>query len=221
MSLSYCYNRKINIEDETVAILLNLQNKGIIELKENEIIIGDISNLKQHEKYFLRNTYKNDDKEFQKNFKEVLLSDLEEENYVFNEDDKLSSFDTIMGFFIVWMIIYILVAIPIFMQFSSIGLILFLAYSLTFVGIPIFEKIEEKRNPAIRTEKALEISGQLKGLKNYIKDYSNIKDYGTENINLYDEYVVYAVILDIKGHLNKDCKQIYSNIKNMLVRKKT
>ena len=38
----------------------------------------------------------------------------------------------------------------------------------------------------------------IKGLKKYIKDYSNIDEYDIYNIYLWDEYYVYAVALNIK-----------------------
>ena len=72
----------------------------------------------------------------------------------------------------------------------------------------------------IRTKKALKLSGKLKGLKNYIHDYSIIANNGIENINLYDEYVIYAIILNIRGKLNTQCKQIYRNIKNRVIHKR-
>ena len=60
--LSYCYNKKINVEDEVVATLLNLRQKNIIEINENQLkIIGDINLLSEHEKYILNN-FKNIDK---------------------------------------------------------------------------------------------------------------------------------------------------------------
>lgn len=37
----------------------------------------------------------------------------------------------------------------------------------------------------------------IKGLKRYIMDYSNLKEYDIDNIYLWDEYYVYAVALDI------------------------
>ena len=96
---------------------------------------------------------------------------------------------------------------------------MFLAYFLTFVSVPIYKKIQAKINPILRKDKALELSGKLKGLKNYINDYSMIKDYGVENINLYDEYVIYAVIFNIRGKLNTECKKIYDNIKIISINK--
>lgn len=218
--LSYCYNRKLNIEDEVVAILLNLQKKGIIDLTENKlIIIGSTDGLKSHEKYMLNNIEKiySNRKTFKYTFKKLLLEDLEKDQYVYPKNNEDIDFSIVMGMFMVWMMIYALVTLPIFMGLSEIGALMFLAYFLTFVGIPIYQSLEQRINPMIRTEKALELSGKLKGLKHYIEDYSMIQNNRIENINLYDEYVIYAIIFNIKGKLNVQCKQIYKNIKNIFI----
>lgn len=220
--LSYCYNRKLNIEDEVVAILLNLKKKGIIELEKDAInIIGNINGLESHEKYVLNNIKRisSDKKTFKHSFKTLLFEDLVRKNYAYiPTSEKVNIYD-IMGIFIVWMIIFTLVTIPIFMELSQIGFMLFFAYFLTFVCIPIYEAIDKKIHPIVRTKKALKLSGKLKGLKNYIHDYSIIANNGIENINLYDEYVIYAIILNIRGKLNTQCKQIYRNIKNRVIHK--
>lgn len=160
--------------------------------------------------------YHNDEQSFEKNFKRLLFEDLKRENYIYYLDETEVNVISIMELFMVWMILYILVSIPIFIALSSIGMLIFIAYGLTFVGVPIYKMIQSKINPVIRNEKALELSGKLNGLKNYINDYSMIKDNELENINLYNEYVIYAIIFNIKGRLNTECKQIYKNIKNIL-----
>lgn len=213
--LSYCYNKKINVEDEVVAVLLNLQHKNIIKLNQDTLtVLGDTKNLSIHEKYILGHINNIDNKQFRK----LLIEDMEKKNYVKTADANEMNIVYIMEYFMLWMILYILVAIPIFMGLSNLGIMLFLAYFLTFIGIPIYKVIQEKINPAIRTEEALSLSGKLAGLKNYIKDYSNIKDFGIENINLYDEYVIYAVIFNIKGKLDTECRKIYRNTKDLVVK---
>lgn len=213
--LSYCYNKKVNVEDEVVAILLNLQKNGVIRLSENKItILGNINNLSEHEKYiFKRDSY---NKDFKKNFKRLLLKDLVKERYVYKRSKNKFNIVAIMEIFMVWMIMYMLVSIPIFMKFSNLGTLVFFAYFLTFAGVPIYKAIQNKINPVFRSKKALELSGKLKGLKRYIVDYSIIESTGVENINLYDEYIIYAIIFNIKGKLDKECKKIYRNTRNSL-----
>lgn len=210
--LSYCYNKKINVEDEVVATLLNLKRKNIIEINDNVLtIVGDINSLNNHEKYILNNFKRIDKKEF----KYQLLKDLMTQRYVRKRDKKDVDIVSIMEIFMIWMIFYILMTILIFMNSTSLGILEFIAYFLTFAGIPIYKFIQSKINPVTRTIKALELGGKLSGLKKYIQDYSNIKNTGIENINLFDEYVIYAIIFDIKGKLNDDCKNIYLNMKNI------
>lgn len=210
--LSYCYNKKVNVEDEVVAILLNLKLKRIIELSDNKLTIlkNDVK-LNNHEEYVLNNITQIDKKEF----KYQLLQDLEKQGYVYKRDKKDVDVVSVMEIFMIWMIFYTLTTIPIFMGLASLGTLAFLAYFLTFAGIPIYKFIQSKINPISRTKKALELAGKLSGLKKYIKDYSNIKNNGIENLNLFDEYVIYAIIFDLKGKLDDDCRKIYMNMKNI------
>lgn len=210
--LSYCYNKKINVEDEVVATLLNLKHKNIIQINDNVLtIVGNINSLNNHERYILNN-FKRIDKE---EFKYQLLKDLMEQRYVRKRDKKDADIVSIMEIFMIWMIFYILMTILIFMNSTSLGVLAFIAYFLTFAGISIYKFIQSKINPVTRTIKALELGGKLSGLKKYIQDYSNIKNTGIENINLFDDYVIYAIIFDIKGKLDDDCKSIYLNMKNI------
>lgn len=219
--LSYCYNRKINFEDEVIATILNLQNKRIVEIKNDCInIIGDTNKLKKHEKFILDEINgSNINKYSKKEFIKVLISDMEKEGYIYLEKSNKLNITYIMEYFMLWIIFYSLTTIVFYYEKIQLGPFMFLAYFLTFVSVPIYKKIQAKINPILRKDKALELSGKLKGLKNYINDYSMIKDYGVENINLYDEYVIYAVIFNIRGKLNTECKKIYDNIKIISINK--
>ncbi len=214
--LSFCYNRKINVEDAVVSIILNLQKQGIIEFKENKIkVIGDTLKLSKHERYVINS--KSYDQKFEREFKQLLINDLIKDQYIYMKDEKEIDIVYSMRMFILWMLIYTVISIPIFMKLSNIGILIFLSYFLTFIGIPIYTLIYNNINSTVRNEKALELSAKLNGLKNYIKDYSNIKDSTVNSIILYDEYIIYCIILDIKGNLNDECKQIYQNIKSNLI----
>lgn len=207
--LSYCYNRKINVEDEVVATLLNLKLKNIIELDNNGFIVtGNTDRLYNHEKYILKNIKRIDKEEF----RYQLLKDLKMLKYVREKDKKNVDIVSVMDIFMIWMIFYLLMTIPFFMNSTPLGILAFFAYFLTFGGIAIFKFIQSKINSVTRTRHALELSGKLLGLKKYIKDYSNIKNSDVENINLFDEYVIYAIIFDMKGKLDKECKELYANV---------
>lgn len=108
--LSYCYDRKINVEDEVVAIFLNLKRKKIIDLKDKELIITDnVDELKKHEKYALKNIQEihENKKKFNDTFKSLLYEDLEQEKYVYKKSNEEVNIISIMEMFMIWMIIYI------------------------------------------------------------------------------------------------------------------
>lgn len=210
--LSYCYNKKINVEDEVVATLLNLKLRKIIELNDNKLtILENNIRLNNHEKYVLKNIRNINKKEF----KYQLEKDLKIQKYVRELKPKDIDIVSIMEIFMIWMIFYTLTTIPIFMNFASLGILAFVAYFLTFAGVPLYKFVQSKINPITRTKKALELSGKLSGLKKYIKDYSNIRNNGIENLNLFDEYVIYTIIFNIKGKLDNECRKIYLNMKNI------
>ena len=217
--LSYCYNKKINVEDVIVAILLNLKMKKLITIEQNQInIIGNINNISKHEKYLIDNIplIYSDNKTFNANFKRQIVLDLKRKKYAQPITSENANILYFMEYFMLWMIIHLIVSLPIFFALSNIPILDFLAYFLVFVGIPIYKSLYEKINPIHRTQKALELSGKLLGLKNYIYDFSYIKDNSIDNINLYEEYVIYAIIFNLKGKLNNECKQIYKNIEDSL-----
>lgn len=215
--LSYCYNKRINVEDEVVATILNLNLKGIIELKEDTIIIKDESKLSNHEKFIFDNI--KNMKENKKAFKLQLYKDMKRQGYVYVKDKKEVNIVSVMEIFMIWMIFYMLVTIPIFMELAALGVLEFVAYFLTFAGIPIYKLIDKRINPVVRTKKALELGGKLKGLRKYIKDYSNIKDNGINNMTLYEEYVIYAIIFNIKGKLDDEARKIYKNTQNIKIKR--
>ena len=230
--LMFIHNKKINVEDCVVATLLDLELKKYIKIEnERVIILKDISELLSFEQLVLqRNNY--DEKTFKKLFIESLMSQLVKQRYInkkakkydISEDhhiEKMKDKSNIAYFMelpIAWMVIYML---SIFALITGANLVvavfMIVAYITAFLCIPIYNFIQNRIIVIIRTEKALELAAKIKGIKNYIVDYSNIKNSGIEMVKLYEEFVIYAIILDIKGNLNNECKELYENIKNKVV----
>ena len=55
----------------------------------------------------------------------------------------------------------------------------------------------------IKTDKGKEIYLKLNGLKNYINNFGNFDDKELKEIALWDEYILYAMILDESKNLSK------------------
>ena len=60
-------------------------------------------------------------------------------------------------------------------------------------AVIVFDDIVQRKKT-----KLANATEMIKGLKRYIQDYSNIDEYDLYNVNLWDEYYIYAIALGIK-----------------------
>lgn len=65
-----------------------------------------------------------------------------------------------------------------------------------------------------KTEKGREIYFKLRALKRYIHDFGNFNDKELEEIKLWDEWILYAIILEESNNLTDDLKKEYKSIEN-------
>ena len=63
---------------------------------------------------------------------------------------------------------------------------------------------ENNKNPLHRTAKGEEINFKLEGLKNYIKEYSLLDTRGADEIEIWEDYLIYSVMF---GHNEKILKE--------------
>lgn len=218
--LSFCYNRKMNIEDDVVMILLNLKRKKIININEDEIIIiGNKDDLSPVENFVLNNLNFLSDIMIQPDLKKLIIKDMVKDGYAVKlKDSKFSMIEVLTNVF-GWTLLYALITLAMFAYVNAIlGLIVGVSYVLLFIYVPIYAKFLEDQEVFSRTEKGLDVCAKLKGLKKYLKDFSIINESGVENIALYDEYVIYAILFNQKGKLDRECKKIYENTKHMIVK---
>lgn len=214
--LLYIYNLKLKYDDQIMATILNLQLKGILNIQNGIItVIGDVKNLKKHEKVII--DYVNGKEKYKKNgiksiFKEALLNDMEQENLIYGEDSDEFDITIFMEIVILWMIIFTLITISCIFIISELGIFMLISYGLIFLSIPIYKLISSSIIPFVRTRYGLELSAKLHGIKNYLLEFTTIKDRKPEEIKLFEEYMLYAIIFDIRGNLNKEIKNMYKNI---------
>lgn len=58
----------------------------------------------------------------------------------------------------------------------------------------------------------MEDAKQLKGLKNFLNDFSNIKDRSAIEVNLWQEYLMYAQMFGIAEKVAKEFKRLYPDV---------
>lgn len=67
-------------------------------------------------------------------------------------------------------------------------------------------------NKWAKTQKGYELYTKVVGLKNYIEDYSRLSISELEEIAIWEDYLVYAIILNNTSKLNKEAMNYYKKI---------
>jgi len=84
----------------------------------------------------------------------------------------------------------------------------FLAFVLMFLKFWAYDE-----NKWVKTQKGYEIYTKIIGLKNYIKDYSMISQAELEQINLWEDYLIYAIIFNDTSKLGKQALDFYNKLR--------
>lgn len=228
--LSYIDDFQLD-EKDIVATLLELQLKQKIDIN-NKIEIKDSSeeNLTENEKYVFQNlkngTLKNISMSI---FEQKVVSDCKQKGLLI---EKQNVKQEIIKKIILGVIIYALIIIAFFEfpniynqfavnndNFIVLALIVMPILFCTMVIYPartiIYIKtyyFMNKVNPYVRNKNAKEINDKLEGLKKYIKEYSVMNERKKEEINIWEDYLIYSVIF---GENTQIVKEIIKMIKDI------
>lgn len=92
--------------------------------------------------------------------------------------------------------------------------LLFFSGLVTFLLIILrFWAFDE--NKFVKTQKGYELYTKIVGLKNYIKDYSNLSESKLKEISIWEDYLIYAIIFNDTSKLNKEAKYFYETVCNV------
>ena len=209
--LSYIDDFQLEEKDIAATVMsLKLKNKINIE-REIQIIDENEKDLDENEKYIFEhlknNTYKNINMiEFEK----MVIKDclnyglLEEKKDIKKEKFKKQIFSVCIFILIVVSFFY---CIYIYNNIdnANIAIILLQIMFILFVGMIILPFaavihinsycLMSRNNPYIRNKVAKNINTKLEGLRNYIKDFSQINERQYKEIELWEDYLIYSVIL--------------------------
>lgn len=222
--LARIYKKNSNIEDQIVATILNLEHKGKIKIENYKIVkINDTSGLEEHEQYLIdlltNKEYiieiNNKKQNILKEFNILVENEITESNLVQIKEEEIK----VYGVFEVLLFMGLAFAfvLPIASALDSGSFLAFVPGLIYFISLPISLIILYKIKFIIRTDKGIDLKVKLNGLKNYLKEFTNINENGIDKIKIYDEYILYAIIFNLKGELNKDSKKIFDNfIKQIL-----
>ncbi len=217
LGLIYIDDFKENIYKYAVTLLLNLEVKNKIAIKDNGIEIIDRTNLRQSEMYaMLRIKDGRFGIENPKEFISLAKKDGIEDGLVEKNPEKRNKLknkttqelvkkgikNAVLTLVAALIFILIMVVLDFFSEGSPIGYL----FDIIFMMLPLFAILflfgnylayEININKvSCRTELGEYINEKLEGLKNYIKEYSYLNEKEKEYLNLWDEYLIYSVMFN-------------------------
>ena len=213
--LAKIYNKNLDYDDQIICVFLDLEERGILKIENGKIEVIDVPNsLLDFEKLIIKYLVTNIKfSEFKKLYDKSIDEYLKKNEYLKSKDTDEFNMTEFMKLTMIWIIIILLIFMAAIFPISQLGVFLVIAYVLAFVSIPIYELIEKGIYPIVRTEKVLELCAKLNGLKNYYKDFTIMQDRSINDIKVYDDYILYAIIFNLKGKLNDECNRLYLNLK--------
>lgn len=221
--LSYLDNFDLD-EKDIVATLMALELKKKIKIgKSIEIIDNSDYHLRESEKYILKSIKNNSLKDIDMiAFKKCIINNCIQDNLLEERQDvrtkiikkificifafivsivcflcgphllntiaKDNSIMLILGMIIMVIVFFVMVIFPF----------------TTFTYIMSYFKLN-KLDPYIRSKKGKEMNLKLEGLRNYIKDFSSLDKKNYEELIIWEDYLIYSVIL---GQNTKVVKEI-------------
>ena len=219
--LSYIDNFIFEGKRDIIATILNLQLKQVIKIENNTIIkLKEDNNLEESEQYILDNVSNGkikiaDTRELeQKIVKDAQNKELIEiKESAKGKNDKPLKNKLIIAFIISIFIFMILSAIATSIN-SDLLTTIVLIFGLIFCNpicyiILFIIKYYLNKAKIKRTNKGEEINTKLEGLKNYIQEYSNLKEKNANDILLWEEYLIYSVIFNINDNVIKEMDELF------------
>ena len=236
--LSLIYNRKIKYSDALVATILDLKLKGYIDIEDKgiKVLNRETKNLLKNESLIYEKLEKNKNAKkviyfkdvanifsntyFKKEWKSTIKMEAEEKklcssiSVAFNILEKIS----IISFFALIIIPLLLFLI---LRKSDLDinnlvsyLIIVVIHSTLLCSTGILRKFN-KINFFVRTQEGVDLQCKMSGLKNYIKDYSKLREKDLNDLILWEDYLIYTIIFDLKGNLDKEAEKLYKKLINI------
>lgn len=212
--LSYVEDFNLSNKD-VIATLLSLELKGKIRIGNTiEVINHSYDLLESNEQYVLENLINDQLKNINLvTFKEKVIADCINDELLVREDiakkNSKKSILKILATFLIYTVIFILVfmycngktidsVLLVIYLFLSFLLIIFFIFAFPIMMISYFITYSSLHtiNPYIRTKKAKMLNKKLKGLKNFIRDFSVMEEKRHQEIKIWEEYLIYSVIFN-------------------------
>lgn len=214
--LAYIDKMRFDYDISVVSGLLSLKNKGYIETCEDKlnIIKYDFFNLNMPERYIIENI-RNGKVENANQLKNIVFEDGKRKGLLISNEKWIGMFPKGMKNLFIFTAIYFFIVYPILEDLISLfnnAIILKDVIPITvFLGYiyVCFYAMKSQENLYDRSKIAEELNQKLEGLKKYINEYSLLKDKTSEDITLWEDYLIYSVIFNQNNDIIEEYKKYY------------
>lgn len=202
-AISYIDNFKVD-SDDIIAVLLGLELKGKIKIgKQIRVVDQTEDGLMENEKYILKNLKENRLRKINiAEYTKILIEDCKNKNLL--KEDTFYA-----GKFFRTRIIILLVLLalcPFLLNINASGVVLLIM--LLIVPVLFVSTISlialNYANPHVRSEEGQSLNNKIKGLKKYLKDYSNMEEKEKKELILWEDYLIYSIMFNQNRKIVED-----------------
>lgn len=176
-----------------------------IEIVNKNIIVIDDTNLRKSEKFIIESYKFIGTKDFNKLYIESIESSLKEKNLIktYKFFSKSLNIINIIVFF--FNLIYWFVYLKYIWSTNASSYIVF-CFGMMFITamLIMFSVYINDKVVYIKTEDGKEMYMKLNGLKRFIRDFGNFNDKSLREIIIWEDYLLYAIILNESKSLKKE-----------------
>lgn len=239
--VSFIQDESIEYNKDVLAALLKLINDGYLKIENNKIVNTnkDYSNLYEHEKYLCAAIKNRTDVKFSE-FKDNLIIDATNLELVTKANNGKLIYKGLFKMFstkLIYIPIFIVLCAIVFMITTTFNneASNFIASSIVLVVIlfimflPVITIIRAGKGlsyfiAAAKKKVKLSEKGKLDQekiymFKNFLKEFTSLDKKNTCDIHLWDEYLIYALVLEVNKNIYNDdkLKNIVNSVQQIIV----
>lgn len=239
--VSFIQDESIEYNKDVLAALLKLINDGYLKIENNKIVNTnkDYSNLYEHEKYLCDAIKNRTDVKFSE-FKDNLIIDATNLELVTKASNEKLIYKGLFKIFstkLIYIPIFIVLFAIVFMITTTfdnevsnfIASSIVLAVILFIVFLPVITIIRAGKGlsyfiAAAKKKVKLSEKGKLDQekiymFKNFLKEFTSLDKKNTCDIHLWDEYLIYALVLEVNKNIYNDdkLKNIVNSVQQIIV----
>jgi len=227
--VSFVQDSAIEYNKDVLATILYLINNEYLKIENDKLIAieKNIDNLYEHEKYIYNVIYHNLQPSFSV-FKDRLIKDSYNLDLVKKANNSKFVQKGIFKLFFgrVWYPIIIVFLFPFLPLLGTFGfvIIFFLMFSIPFIMFSRFGKgisylVAAGTRKVELNEKGKKDQEKIYMFKNFLKEFTSLNSKDVKDIHLWDEYLIYALVLGVNKKIYEDDKlrDIVNKVQKIIV----